>query len=169
GRSERRGGIAVAIRDVRERSRECARARVSAVRQRRKSTSDDRIESIVDADPRGPKRRRRSDESLAHELFARRAVERGPAGEELVRDETESVDVGARGDRTSFDTLGRDVPGRAEELLLVTIACRARDPEVGELSEDLTVDDSVSRIPGVVDSAPRNTGSDCLCCMSCEA
>src|SRR5207245_3967676 len=70
-------------------------------------------------------------------------------------------DGGARGDRPSFDTLGRDVPGRAEELLLVTIACRARDPEVGELREALAVDDDVRRLYVAVNDPGRMSRVEC--------
>src|SRR2546430_6853979 len=46
-----------------------------------------------------------------------------------------AVDVGTCRHRSTLDALGRDVPRRAEKLLLVAIACRARDAKVGELRD----------------------------------
>src|SRR2546430_17666831 len=57
-----------------------------------------------------------------------------------------AVDVGTCRHRSTLDALGRDVPRGAEKLLLVAIACRARDAEIGELRDSLGVDDDVGRL-----------------------
>ena len=56
-----------------------------------------------------------------------------PAGEHLVEDEAERVEVASRGDFSSFELLRRHVRGRAVAQLCVRELARARrQPEIGD-------------------------------------
>ena len=76
--------------------------------------------------------------------------ERQLAGEQLVEDDAERVDVGALADRLALRLLGRDVVGGAEHGAGLRHALadveRARDPEVGHLRGAVAVQQHVLRL-----------------------
>ena len=83
-------------------------------------------------------------------------LERDLAGEHLVEDDPERVDVGLRGDLVAERLLGRDVVGRAEHAAGGGQALRlerAGDAEVGDLGAALVVDQDVLRLDVAVDEA----------------
>ena len=85
-------------------------------------------------------------------------VERDVAGQHLVEDDPERVDVGARVGALPHRLLGRDVVGRAEhapgggDARLLELA---GDPEVGDLGPPVGVDQDVLRLDVAVDHAAR--------------
>ena len=106
-------------------------------------------------------------ELLAHVLHRHRhlvlALERDLAGEHLVEDDAERVEVRLTGDGSAEGLLGGDVVGRAEhpavrrQALLVE---RARDPEVGDLGRALLVDQHVLGLDVAVDDVARVRGAE---------
>src|SRR5205809_1130759 len=78
---------------------------------------------------------RRPYETESHERLGRDAFEGRTPGQELVGEESEAVHVGARRHLAALDAFRRDVARGAQELLVVAIARRAGDAEVGELDQ----------------------------------
>ena len=84
---------------------------------------------------------------------------RGPAGQHLVQDDSQGVDVGARVDAAGIvDLLGRGVGDRAEHRpvageALVGLLARGGDAEVRELHVALAGDQDVARLDVAVDHA----------------
>ena len=58
-----------------------------------------------------------SSEQALDDVFGRRTVERNTAGEQLIRGDTEGVEVRGEGQRLALDLLGRQVRERADEAL----------------------------------------------------
>ena len=84
------------------------------------------------------------------------ALERDVAGEHLVEDDAERVEVALPGDGVAERLLGRDVVGRAEHAPVggqAVLVERARDAEVGDLGRALLVDQDVLRLDVAVDDA----------------
>src|SRR5439155_3892805 len=141
--AKKRGVVSRAFGHVGERVRERAGARVPAPRINRKRAGEYGIDAPVHADAPIAERRRWSEETLAHELFARPALEHRLAGEELVREKTKAVHVRLGRHLAALDSLGSDVARGAEKLLLVLVACGAGDAKVGELRDAPWIDDDV--------------------------
>src|SRR5687767_5984758 len=133
-RAERRRVIA-ALRRAAEGARELARAREAVAGLPLERLRDDAIELRRDPDARAPQRGGRALEPQTQQVIRLDTLERRPAGEELVRDEAEAVDVAARRGRLPLNALGGDVPRGPYELALRLAVRRGRDAEVGELRD----------------------------------
>ena len=85
---------------------------------------------------------------LHRDLDRRLAVERRLAGQELVEDDSERVEVGARIDLASLGLLGREVLRRPDDRARLGHLARAGagDPEVRHLHAALAVDEDVVRL-----------------------
>ena len=81
------------------------------------------------------------------------AVERHAAGEQLVEDDADRVEVGALADRVALRLLGREVLRGAHDRpgLRHVRRAGAGDAEVGDLRAALVVDDDVVRLEVAVD------------------
>ena len=90
---------------------------------------------------------------LHRDLDRRVAVERRLAGEELVEDDAERVEIGALVDLGAARLLGREVLRRADDRARLGHLARAgaRDPEVGHLDAAFAVDEDVVRLDVAVD------------------
>jgi hypothetical protein len=84
--------------------------------------------------------------------------ERPPAGQELERDDPERVEVARRRRALAARLLRREVAGGAEDragLRERVEACRARDPEVGDLDVATLVEEQVARLDVAVHDPRR--------------
>ncbi len=115
----------------------------------------DHIELVRDVGPQRRGRLRRGGEVLHRDLDRRLAVERRLAGQQLVEDDAERVEVGARVDLASLGLLGREVLRRADDRARLGHLARAgaRDPEVRHLHAALAVDEDVVRLDVAVHDA----------------
>src|SRR5262249_44883482 len=93
----------------------------------------------------GRRRHRRLGDLLEGDGHRALAVERHPAGEHLVEDDPDRVEVGLRRDRVALGLLGRQVLGGAHDRAGLGHVRRAGagDAEVGALGPPLGVDDDV--------------------------
>ncbi len=85
---------------------------------------------------------------LHRDLDRRLAIEGRLAGQQLVEDDAERVEIRARVDLASPGLLGREVLGRADDRARLGHLARpgARDPEVRHLHAPLAVDEDVVRL-----------------------
>ena len=130
----------------RRKLRQCVRERtnvgVPIVRAFLQTLGDDRGEPVRKIGALLQDRRRVGDEHRGADLRKRVSVERWRAREELVEDDSERPDVGARVDvARRRELLGRHVErrshevARARELLLDAVDAHLRDPEVDDLHD----------------------------------
>ena len=135
-RDRRRAGVAP--HDVLQRVVHRERVVRALVGIARETPQEERLE--IGRQPRDAlaRRDRRRRERLEEQLRLTLRIERKDAADHLVDDDGERIDVGATVDADAAHVLGRDVPGRAKELLVQRerrLAGELRDAEVGELHE----------------------------------
>ena len=119
---------------------------------------EDRVEAAGEAVDRRREERRGRRHVLVHQRERALSVERGLAGEELVREDGERVAVGRGGGRLALGLLGRHVDRRPDDHPRRGEAGRAlqhlRDAEVGEGEAVVPADQDVRRLDVAVED-PR--------------
>ena len=107
---------------------------------------------------------------LHYDLERGLALEREPAGQHLVHDHAERINIRPVGDLAALGLLGRDIVHRADGLLHHARLLRrreGRDAEIGQLCGAVAQDDDVLRLDVLMDDAARmrmNEGARDLFC-----
>ena len=127
----------------------------AVVRVLRERAEHDHVEVGRDVGPLQRRRPRRVGEMLHRDLDRRLAAERRLAGEHLVEDDADRVEVGALVDGGAARLLGREVLRRPDDRAgLGHLAhARARDAEVRDLEAPVRVGHHVVRLDVPVDDA----------------
>ncbi len=106
------------------------------------------------ADP--PRRGRLLLDELSEGLVDRRGAERGPAGQELIQDRTETIDVGRRADPAADGLLGCHVGRRAQHgaggrQVAGPLLGPLGQPEVGDVGPTRRIDQDIRRFEVAMD------------------